>query len=215
MLIVDPTIMLKKRNVYYDKKMFSKRTIAIIILLLTICGVSYAKEKVGVCLEAPIAFCQQEKVHKMVDEKVTLIFNKEDFEVMPLSETTSAVQLYRAENDMTALSSSGWGKYAVALKKEDIYSIAKELECDYVFFVRLSNDMPRYSSGLFHSSAKTTISCDVRVLNVAGNKYTFSKQVYSDGKSTAIYMGAPSFGRAYFKAFSKALDKIKIDTSTI
>ena len=175
----------------------------------------FAQEKIGVFLDAPITFCQQEKVHKMVDEKVALIFEKEKFEVMPLAQAINAVQIYRAENDMTALSSSDWGRYAVALKKEDIYSIAKELECDYVFFVRLSNDMPRYSSGLFHSSAKTTISCDVRVLNVAGNKYTFSKQVYSDGKSTAIYMGAPSFERAYFKAFSKALDKIKIDTSTI
>ena len=174
-----------------------------------------AQEQVAVFLEAPVTFCQEAKVHKMVDEKVALIFEKDKFEVMPLAQAINAVQIYRAENDMTALSSSGWGRYAVALKKEDIYSIAKELECDYVFFVRLSNDMPRYSSRLFHSSAKTTISCDVRVLNVAGNKYTFSKQVYSDGKSTAIYMGAPSFERAYFKAFSKALDKIKIDTSTI
>lgn len=193
-----------------------KWTIFLSILLVN-CFMQYAlaQEQVAVFIEAPITFCQQEKVHKMVDEKVALIFEKDKFEVMPLAQAINAVQIYRAENDMTALSSSGWGRYAVALKKEDIYSIAKELECDYVFFVRLSNDMPRYSSGLFHSSAKTTISCDVRVLNVAGNKYTFSKQVYSDGKSTAIYMGAPSFERAYFKAFSKALDKIKIDTSTI
>ncbi len=194
-----------------------KKLFRIIIVIFFCVNVNHclAKEKIAVFLEAPITFCQEEKVHNMVDEKVALIFEKDKFEVMPLAKAINVVQIYRAENDMTALSASGWGRYAVALKKEDVYSIAKQLECDYVFFVRLSNDMPRYSSGLFHSSAKTTISCDVRVLNVAGNKYTFSKQVYSDGKSTAIYMGAPSFERAYFKAFSKALDKIKIDTSTI
>lgn len=196
---------------------FVEKVIFIVLCLFTLeCScVAFAKEQVAVFLEAPITFSQEEKVHKMVDEKVALIFEKDKFEVMPLAQTINAVQIYRAENDMTVLSASGWGRYAVALKKEDVCSIAKQLECDYVLFVRLSNDMPRYSSGLFHSSAKTTISCDVRILNVAENKYTFSRQVYSDGKSTAIYMGAPSFERAYFKAFSKALDKIKIDTSTI
>lgn len=176
---------------------------------------AFAQEKVAIFLEAPLTFCNDAKVHTMVDEKAKNIFAADKFEVLPLSDSLSAIQLYREEHDMAAVVSSGWSGYALPMKKENVQDIGKSMACDYVFFVRLTNDIPRYSAGFLSTTAKTNITCDARVMNVAKGEYTFMKQIITEGKSTAVYMGAPSFEKAYFRAFEKALNEIKIDTTKI
>ncbi|MDO4922067.1 MAG: hypothetical protein Q4E64_09640 [Phascolarctobacterium sp.] len=195
--------------------MIKLKSLVICVFMMFICATVFAQQKVAIFLEAPLTFCNDEKVHTMVDEKAQLIFTKDKFDILPLSDSLSAIQLYREEHDMASVVSSGWSGYAVPMKKENVQEIGKNLACDYVFFVRLTNDVPRYSSGFMSVTAKTNITCDARVMNVAKGEYTFMKQILTEGKSTAIYMGAPSFEKAYFRAFEKALKDIKIDTNKI
>lgn len=192
-----------------------KQIILVMMLFCFAISTAFAQEKVAIFLEAPLTFCNDEKVHKMVDEKAKAIFTTDKFEVLPLSDSLSAIQLYREEHDMAAVVSSGWSGYALPMKKENVQEIGKSMACDYVFFVRLTNDIPRYSAGFLSTTAKTNITCDTRVMNVARGEYTFMKQILTEGKSTAVYMGAPSFEKAYFRAFEKALNEIKIDTTKI
>lgn len=186
-----------------------------LVTLFVMSGIACAQQKVAIFLEAPLTFCNDAKVHTMVDEKAQAIFTKDKFEVLPLSDSLSAIQLYREEHDMASLVSSGWSGYAVPMKKEHVQDIGQNLACDYVFFVRLTNDVPRYSAGFMTATAKTNITCDARVMNVAKGEYTFMKQLITEGKSTSVYMGTPSFEKAYFRAFEKALKEIKIDTEKI
>lgn len=196
-------------------KNFSRLFLLTMFIMLFTVGVAAAQATVGVFLEAPLTFCNDAKVHQMVDEKAAAIFTKDKFALLPTEKCLSTIQIYREENDMAAVVSSGWSGYALPMKKEHIQAIGKQLGCDYVFFVRMTNDIPRYSSGFMSVSAKTNITCDTRVLNVASGQYTFTKQIITEGKSTAIYMGAPSFEKAYYRAFTKALEEIKIDTAKI
>lgn len=189
--------------------------IAVFLIAMSLSCAAFAQQKVAVFLEAPLTFCNDAKVHTLVDEKAKLIFTKDKYEILPLSDSLSAIQLYREEHDMASLVATGWSGYAIPMKKENVQEIGKQLNCDYIFFVRLTNDMPRYSVGFMSSSAKTNITCDARVMNVARGEYTFMKQIITEGKSTAVYAGAPSFERAYFKAFDKAMNEIKIDTTKI
>lgn len=196
-------------------KKLVKLLVLSLMMLFVMSTSAFAQQKVAIFLEAPLTFCNDAKVHTMVDEKAKTIFTTDKFEVLPLSDSLSAIQLYREEHDMAAVVSSGWSGYAIPMKKENVQDIGKNMACDYVFFVRLTNDIPRYSVGFLSSTAKTNITCDARVMNVAKGEYTFMKQIITEGKSTAVYMGAPSFEKAYFRAFEKALKDIKIDTAKI
>lgn len=166
------------------------------------------RPQIGVLLEAPLSFCNDSKTNKIVIKKMNLLFPDDKFNVLSLDAGLNAIQVYREEKDMTGLVSNGWTTYAVPLKKEDLISIGNKLNCNYILFMRLSNDMPSYSNGLFTKSAKTTIICDVRLLDIAGKNYKYTKQILSKGRSTAIYMGSPSFKRSYYKAFEKALKEV-------
>lgn len=196
------------------KKIFKLMVMSILMVMCTM-GLASAQEKVAIFLEAPLSFCSDAKVHKMVDEKAAKIFTANKFQLVPLADALSQIQVYREEHDMSSLVSSGWSGYAIPLKKEHVQAIGRNMGADYVFFVRLTNDMPRYSSGFMSLTAKTNISCDARVMNVGQGQYTYMKIINTEGKSTAIYAGTPSFDKAYFRAFEKAFEQIQIDTSKI
>lgn len=166
------------------------------------------RPQIGVLLEAPISFCNDTKTNKIVIQKMNMLFPEDKFNVLSLEAGLNAIQVYREEKDMAGLVTNGWTTYAVPLKKEDLLSIGNNLNCNYILFMRLSNDIPSYSNGLFAKSAKTTIICDVRLLDITDKNYKYTKQILSKGRSTAIYMGSPSFKRAYYKAFEKALKEV-------
>ncbi|SMC63188.1 hypothetical protein [Sporomusa malonica] len=188
----------------------------IILLLLVLLVAFYAsatasdKPTIGIFMEAPITFVNNETVRKTVPEKTMSFFPKNTFNVLPFDTTSMELRTYKEDNRMIVNQ-----YFSKPVNREDIQKIAKGLNCDYALFIIISNDAPRVSAGLFSMSFRTTVTCDVRLLDVATGKYLTSKQIVKDGSSTAIYMGAPSFDNAYREALGKALDELTIDTSVM
>ena len=170
---------------------------------------STGKKVIGIVVEAPIAYVSNETVRKLIPEKVSALFAKSRFMLLPFEETTMAVRTYREDNRM-----KDEDYYSDPLNRQDIVNILKPLKCDYAFIIKITNSDARWSQGAFSSSYKTTVTCDIRLLDIATNEYRISKQIIKDGKSTSV-LGSPSFDRAYNDALVKALDELKIDTSSL
>ena len=64
---------------------------------------------------------------------------------------------------------------------------------------------------IFSTSAKTTVKCDIRVLDVKEAKYIFMKEIAKDGKSTSIMGGMPSFQKVYREAIEKSLSEVHLN----
>ncbi|MBP2654271.1 MAG: hypothetical protein H6Q73_1840 [Firmicutes bacterium] len=202
----------------------------IVLLLLTFSSVGFAEsisfngfngfnenqpnlpkaKVVGVFLEAPITYVNNEKIRAMLPEKVRAIFPEYKFEIIPFDTTELAVRTYREDNRMVFNQ-----YYSQPLNRKDIQQIGKQIKADYALFINISNGIPQVSSGLLSVSFKTTVTCDVRLLDIATGEYILSKQIIKDGKSTAVYAGVPSFDKAYNEAIEKALKELTIDTSSL
>lgn len=168
------------------------------------------KKIIGVFLEAPATYANNENIRKLVPIKANELFPKSLFTVLPMDTTQTEMRTYREDNHMIFNQ-----YYAQPLNRADIQKIAKGLSCNYALFITVNNDIPRVSAGFFSTSFKTTITCDVRLLNVETGKYVVSKQIMKDGSSTAVLAGVPSFDNAYNEALDKALKEINIDISTL
>ena len=169
-------------------------------------------KKLAILLDAPMTYADNEKIRTLVPEKVASIFKKPKFEILPFDDAQMQKKIYREENNMVT------SDYATisALKMADVQALGKQLGADYVLFLNVHNTMPRVGVGFFSMSFKTTITCDMRLMNVADGKYSFMKQVVKDGSSTAVMYGVPSFDSAYRDALSKALEGLSaIDTSNL
>lgn len=160
---------------------------------------------VGIFLEAPNTYVGNEKVRKIIPEKTIPVFPKQLFNVLPFDQTAMAVRTYKEDNRMVINQ-----YYSTPLNRKDIQKIGKELKCDYVLFLKVDHSPPRFGAGLFSMSFKTTVTVDVRLLNIDSMQYLMSKEIVKDGASTAVYMGVPSFENAYAEALQKALDEFQI-----
>lgn len=163
---------------------------------------------IGIFMEAPVTFVNNETVRTLVPEKAKSLFPAARFNVLPFDTTTMELRTYKEDNRMNVNQ-----YYSQPVNREDIQKISKSLNCDYALFLTITNDAPRFSAGLLSMSFKTTVTCDVRLLNVETGKYLTSKQIIKDGSSTSVYMGVPSFDRAYREALGRALDELTVDTS--
>lgn len=197
-------------------------------------------KKVAVFLDTPataISWVEGEDVVHMVKEKSEKLFPKTRFEVLDLETCQMAKKIYKEEHPMTysavytnedgtqtsvstavdansyAYSTAMMHDVVVPLKISEAVEVGKELGADYILMLRVTNSMPTMSSGFLTVTAKTTVKCDVRVLSVSEEKYIYMKEVTKDGKSTAVYAGAPSFKNAYKEAIEKSLSEVEIDTS--
>lgn len=169
-----------------------------------------ALKAVGIFLEAPNTYANNEKVWSAVPAKTIPMFPKQLFTVIPFDQTTMAVRTYKEDNRMIQ------NQYmSTPLNRSDIQKIGKELKCDYVLFLKVDNSPPRFGAGLFSMSFKTTVTVDARLLNIESGQYLISKAIVKDGSSTAVYMGVPSFENAYAEALSKALDEFQIPKTTL
>lgn len=178
------------------------------------------KAKIGIFLDAPTTFASNEDVRKLVPEKAKSLFPATRFELLSYDDSMMALRTYREDNDMVAPTySGGYGTVGMVmpLKRTQIQEIAKPLGCKYALFIMITNDAPRYSSGFMglSTTAKTTVTCNVRLLDVETGKYVMNKEIVKDGKSTAIYSGMPSFDKAYIDALQKALDEIQVDSKNL
>ena len=167
------------------------------------------KPTIGIFLEAPVTFVNNETVRKIVPEKTKSLFPSKQFNVLPFEVTSMELRTFKEDNRMIVNQ-----YYSQPVNREDIQRVAKGLNCDYALFVIITNDASRVSSGLFSVSFKITVTCDIRLLNIATGKYLTSKQIIKDGSSTSV-LGAPSFDRAYREVLEKALEELTIDSSVI
>lgn len=171
---------------------------------------SLSPKIVGVFLEASVTYVNNEKVRKLVPEKAAKLFPSTKFNLLPFDTTAMALRTYKEDNRMVVNQ-----YYSQPVNRADIQKIAKELKCDYALFIIVTNDAPRVSAGLFSTTFRTTVTCDVRLLNVETANYLTSKQIVKDGSSTGIIMGIPSFDNAYNEALEKALDELTLDTTKL
>ena len=165
---------------------------------------------VGIFLEAPSTYVSNEKVRVLIPEKTIPIFPRTLFTVLPFDQTAMAVRTYKEDNRMVI------NQYVTTpMNRSDIQKVGKELKCDYVLWLKVNNAPPRVGAGLFSISFKTTVTVDVRLLNIETMQYLMSKEIVKDGSSTAIYLGVPSFDNAYSDALQKALDGFQIPQSML
>lgn len=205
-----------------------KKLIFIVIALMLVVSVCYAnpaqskpivfdttppdtpKKTIGIFLEAPLTYVNNETVRTMVPAKVKEKLPSSVFNILPFDKTEMALRTYKEDNRMIVNQ-----YYSQPVNRSDIQKIAKEIGAEYALFIIVSNDAPRFSAGLLSMTYRTTVTCDVRLLHVETGKYITSKQIVKDGSSTAIYYGVPSFDRAYNEALTKALDEMTIDVSVL
>lgn len=199
------TIMMMVSVCYADSK---KETMADKIAAANYTG---EVKTVTVILDAPVTYADNETIRNAVPKKAKEIFKTPQFEINDFDTTQMQVKIYREENGMIT------SDYATitTLKMADVQEIGKMENADYVLFLNVNNTAPRFSAGFMSMSFKTTITCDARVMDVTTGKYVIMKRFVKDGKSTAVLGGIPSFDKAYQEALEKALDELKLDTTTL
>ena len=189
----------------YTLKALIKYLLMITTALLLTTGMAFAQEKVGIVLEAPLEFCNDVKVHELIDNKTAQLFPKDRFNVMSTADSIAAVETYRKANNMNDVLNEGRGGYTKPMRMENIEGFGKQIGANYVLFFKLSNDAPKYGRNMIGATVKANIICETRVMNVAKGMYSINKQVVEKGKSTAVYAGIPSFKHAYLYAFTKGI----------
>lgn len=192
-----------------------KYILGVLTILFMTTGMAFAQEKVAILLEAPIDFCNDVKVHQLIDEKTATIFPKDRFVVMSAKDSVAATEIYRKNNDMANMISEGRGGYTKPMRPDNVIGLGKQVGADYVLFFKLSNDAPKYGGNMLGATVKANIICEIRVMNVAKGMFSVNKQIVEKGKSTAVYQGMPSFTHAYFYAFSKAVNMLNIDVNAL
>ena len=186
---------------------------------------SYTGEtkKVSVLLDAPLGYVSNEEIRKIVVDKADEMFPTPQFLVTPFEDSQMMKQIYREEHGMPTTEYAS--NFGTTLKMADIQAIGQSLNTDYVLFIQVSDSGPSYSSsntwipfigGVSSTKAKTSVKCDVRIMNVKTGKYVAMKQTVKDGAdSSSSFMGIggdmPSFDKAYQEA-SKLHPK-SLDTS--
>lgn len=190
---------------------------------------SYTGEtkKVSVLLDAPLGYVSNEEIRKIVVDKADEMFPTPQFLVTPFEDSQMMKQIYREEHGMPTTEYAS--NFGTTLKMADIQAIGQSLNTDYVLFIQVSDSGPSYSSsntwipfigGVSSTKAKTSVKCDVRIMNVKTGKYVAMKQTVKDGAdSSSSFMGIggdmPSFDKAYQEAIERCLFELDIDTSKL
>lgn len=191
------------------------------VLLLSTVGIGEAASKVGLIIDAPLYYINDETVQAQLDAKCLELFPQGQFEVLPVKDTVIATQLYREEHGLAGTvtnSSGGEASYEWALKQNEIAEIGKSLDCNYIFLIRVTGNGTAVAN-MFESGVKATLLLDARVLNLEQNKYTFLKQIVTESKSSKSMVpfnfSRPNYKKAFAKAMQKSLKELKIDTTKI
>ena len=208
------------------KRLFSV-LIAVAIVLIAAQSPTYAidlggeKSKVAVVLDTPGGmFSEPEKVYTTLQESLDNIFQgSSQYNILPIGETDSYVQIYREENDLTSIVETPMGgnfTQNVMLKKEDIDSICKHFEADYMIYVKVSSSTPRFSGGFMSASQKVNVTLDFRVWSNKKSDFIYTKRAMTTGTSTTVYAGGfGSAGHAVEKGLKKGLKEIEKDSTKI
>ena len=155
---------------------------------------SYTGEtkKVSVLLDASLGYVSNEEIRKIVVDKADEMFPTPQFLVTPFEDSQMMKQIYREEHGMPTTEYAS--NFGTTLKMADIQAIGQSLNTDYVLFIQVSDSGPSYSSsntwipfigGVSSTKAKTSVKCDVRIMNVKTGKYVAMKQTVKDGADSS------------------------------
>ena len=193
-------------------------------------------KNVAIFMDTPptaMSWVESEDVINLVTDKAKILFPEPTFKILDLGSCQMAKKVYKEEHpfsqsivvtnpdgsqsnvsttEMQSFNTTMMHDVVAPLKLSEAVEVGKELNADYILMLRITNSMPTYSSDFFSVSAKTTVKCDVRVLDVKEAKYIFMKEIAKDGKSTAILSGMPSFKNAYMEAIEKSLSEVQLNT---
>lgn len=198
------------------KKIFSSLCLAVMVLVF-VNGQAFAQKKVAILLDAPTGmFSEPEKVYAAVEKTVNNILkNSSEYEILPIDDTASYLQIYREENDLlTTVTTEGVAVEAF-LKKDDIEKICKHFDSDYVIYTRVSSTTPKVAVGLFSTSQKVNVIMDFRVWSESKQDFSYTKRTTTTGSSTAIYAGVGSSSRVLDKGLKKGLQEVEKDADKV
>ena len=179
------------------------------------------KSKVAVVLDTPGGmFSEPEKVYETLQQSLDTIFQgTSQYQILPIGETDSYVQIYREENDLTATVETPMGGTYTRnemLKKEDIETICKHFDADYMIYVKVSSSTPRFSGGFMSASQKVNVTLDFRVWSNKKSDFAYTKRAMTTGTSTTVYAGGfGSSSHAVEKGLKKGLKEIEKDALKI
>jgi len=187
------------------------------MILITANNSAFAEKKVAIILDAPTGmFSEPEKVYTAVQTSLNNILqNSSEYNILPIEDVSSYVQIYREENDLTETVTTEGVAVESFLKKSDVDKICKHFESDYVIYTRISTTAPKVSVGLFSASQKVNVILDFRVWSNDKQDFSYMKRTTTQGKSTAIYAGIGSSSRALDKGVKKGLQEIEKDASKV
>lgn len=191
--------------------------IAIITLLSSVCFAEPAtgntssqtlltKRNVGIFIEAPNTFKINDPTQSLLIRKANIFFSAKKFSVLPLETTSNAMKSYRSNNRSLNVYSSQ------SLNCEDIQTIAKDLNCDYAFFITINKGLPSMSTS---AAYKTSITCEFRIINVQNGSYMARKLITKDISSDNVKDGIPTYDNAYSDALERSLFELNIDVSSL
>ena len=182
-------------------------------------------------------FAEPEKVYKEIDgtlknwffpsekerEKMTFsqkhtLKSGEQIVLVPISDSDGIVQVYREEKGAAVSSDemiTGTNARNIAITKEDLTKLSKELGSDYIMYFRVTNTVPTVSVGFLSAGQKTNVTTDFRVWDARKESYVFVKRYVTTGSSSSFYLGAGSASNAVEDGLRKALKQIDKDKDKI
>jgi hypothetical protein len=170
---------------------------------------SQHKKIVGIFFEAPTAYANNETVQSMVIDNANFFFPARRFSLISLDTTNMAIKEYRTKNRSSNVYSPP------PLDRIAIQKMAKELHCDYAFFITVTKGLPSMSADFSSATFSSSIICDIKLLNVETGNYVINKQMVRDGSSDTIHAGIPAYESAYYNALEKSMKELTIDTSML
>ncbi len=182
-------------------------------------------------------FAEPEKVYKEIDgtlknwffpsekerEKMTFsqkhtLKSGEQIVLVPISDSDGIVQVYREEKGAAVSSDemiTGTNARNIAITKEDLAKLSKELGSDYIMYFRVTNTVPTVSVGFLSAGQKTNVTTDFRVWDAQKESYVFVKRYVTTGSSSSFYLGVGSASNAVEDGLRKALKQIDKDKDKI
>ena len=198
------------------KKILSAFCMAILLFFVASNHV-FAAKNIAVILDVPTGmFSEPEKTHATLMTSLNKILgDDEDYNILPIEEVSSYVQIYREENNLIKTVTTEGVAVESFLKKKDIDEICKHFGSDYVIYTRISTTKPKVVEGIFSVSRKVNVILDFRVWSDSKKDFSYIKRTTTTGSSTAIYAGVGSSSRALEKGLKKGLQEIEKDSSKV
>ena len=163
-------------------------------------------------------FPSEEDQKKMTFSQKQALKNGEKHVLVPIEDSDAIVQIYREEKGAAVNSDemvTGTQARDLAITRDDLGKLSKELGADYIMYFRVTNTVPTVSVGFLSAGQKTNVTTDFRVWDAKKGNYVFVKRYVTTGASNSFYLGMGSASNAVKDGLQKALKQIDKDKDKI